>query len=462
MARIVPAVRGMYIALTLHLLWTLGAAAVITRRQRIPASAAAWLALVFLLPVAGTLLYVLAGYRRAVPAAESCDCRGDAVEQIVARGCGTSPTRHNRIELLHNGNNAFASLIAALHYDNTKAMALEYTVPAGDKVIIRDDRIGRTIAEILIRKARAGLEVRVIYDAVGSWRLSRTTLRRMHDAGVRTAAFEPVRFPWFTTRVSRRNHRKIVVTDGKTAYLGGINIAKYYLDGDYMGKWRDEHLRIEGDAVKDLQRLFIADWARVTDECLDLRRYVAPHGIRQRLPIQLAWSEEGPSRLTIAEAFAAAVVRARQRVRICSPYFLPPTLILDALRLAARGGIRVEVMIPTCSDSPFSDLVSDSYVADLLDAGVELYRYDNGFLHAKLVIVDDTLASVGTANMDYRSLTDNLEVTAFIRDRETVRQLAATFDDDLASCRRITRAEWRPPLWRRTLGDVLRLVSPLM
>ena len=242
----------------------------------------------------------------------------------------------------------------------------------------------------------------------------------MHDAGVRTAAFEPVRFPWFTTRVSRRNHRKIVVTDGRVAFLGGINIAKYYLDGDYMGKWRDEHLRIEGDAVKDLQRLFIADWARVTDECLDLRRYVAPHGIRQRLPIQLAWSEEGPSRLTIAEAFAAAVVRARQRARICSPYFLPPTLILDALRLAARGGIRVEVMIPTCSDSPFSDLVSDSYVADLLDAGVELYRYDNGFLHAKLVIVDDTLASVGTANMDYRSLTDNLEVTAFIRDRETV------------------------------------------
>ena len=454
MAWIVPANGVMYTLLTIHLLWTLGAGLVITRRQRIPASAAVWLALVFLLPVAGTLLYILAGYRRPIPPSEGSAYRGDAVEQIVARGCGTATTRHNRVELLHNGNNAFASLIAALQHA-TRSIHMEY-------YIIRDDRIGRTIAEILIRKARAGLEVRVIYDAVGSWRLSRATLRRMHEAGIRTAAFEPVRFPWFTTRSARRNHRKIVVTDGKTAYLGGINIAKYYLDGDYMGKWRDEHLRIEGDAVKDLQRLFIADWARVTDECLDLRRYVAPHGIRQRLPIQLAWSEEGPSRLTIAEAFAAAVVRARQRVRICSPYFLPPTLILDALRLAARGGIRVEVMIPTCSDSPFSDLVSDSYVADLLDAGVELYRYDNGFLHAKLVIVDDTLASVGTANMDYRSLTDNLEVTAFIRDRETVRQLAATFDDDLASCRRITRAEWRPPLWRRTLGDVLRLVSPLM
>jgi cardiolipin synthase len=147
--------------------------------------------------------------------------------------------------------------------------------------IIRDDRIGHTIAEILIRKARAGLEVRVIYDAVGSWRLSRKTLRRMHDAGVETAAFEPVRFPWFTTRVTHRNHRKIVVTDGKVAYLGGINIAKYYLDGDYMGKWRDEHLRVEGDAVADLQRLFIADWARVRGEYLDSRRYIAPHGIRR-------------------------------------------------------------------------------------------------------------------------------------------------------------------------------------
>ena len=212
MARIVPAVRGMYIALTLHLLWTLGAAAVITRRQRIPASAAAWLALVFLLPVAGTLLYVLAGYRRAVPAAESCDCRGDAVEQIVARGCGTRPAPRNSVSLLHNGSNAFTALIAALQHA-VRSIHMEY-------YIIRDDRIGRTIAEILIRKARAGLEVRVIYDAVGSWRLSRTTLRRMHDAGVRTAAFEPVRFPWFTTRVSRRNHRKIVVTDGRIAFLG--------------------------------------------------------------------------------------------------------------------------------------------------------------------------------------------------------------------------------------------------
>ena len=267
MARSMRLARDMYIVLLLHLAWALMAVPVVTRQQRVPASAATWLALILLLPVAGTLLYILAGYRRNGPTADCPACRGDRLEQIIAHGCGTRPTRYNRVGLLHNGNNAFTALIASLQRA-TRSIHMEY-------YIIRDDRIGRTIAEILIRKARAGLEVRVIYDAVGSWRLSRKTLRRMHDAGVETAAFEPVRFPWFTTRVTHRNHRKIVVTDGKVAYLGGINIAKYYLDGDYMGKWRDEHLRVEGDAVADLQRLFIADWARVRGEYLDSVEFFA-------------------------------------------------------------------------------------------------------------------------------------------------------------------------------------------
>lgn len=444
----------MYTALVIHLLWTLIASLVITRQQRVPASAAAWVGLILLLPVVGTLLYLLVGYRSRVAPTFEVLQGGDPLATLVSAGCGTRITTRNSIQLLHNGNNAFSALIAALQHA-TRSIHMEY-------YIIRDDRIGRAFAEILIRKAHAGLEVRVIYDAIGSWRLSRRTLRRLHEAGVRTAAFAPLRFPWFTPRSTRRNHRKIVVTDGKVAFLGGINLAKYYLDGDYMGKWRDEHLRIEGDAVRDLQRLFIADWARVCGEVLDARRYTAPHAVRQRLPLQLAWAEEGPSRPVLAEAFASLIIRARRRVRICSPYFLPPPTLLDALRIAARSGVRVEVMIPTCSDSPFTDLISDSYVEDLLDAGVELYRYDNGFLHAKLLIVDEHTASVGTANLDYRSLRDNLEVTAFIRDRETVCELAATFDDDLASCRRIRRGEWRPPLLRRTLGDLLRLLTPLM
>ncbi|MDE7305358.1 MAG: cardiolipin synthase [Alistipes sp.] len=440
--------------LAFHLLWSVCALLFITRRHRTPASAATWSAIVLLLPLAGTLLYLLAGYRRRMPTPRKSAFRGDAPGRIIAQGCGTRPTSRNRIELLHNGSNAFSALIASLQRA-TRSIHMEY-------YIFRDDRIGRTIADILIRKSRAGVEVRLIYDAVGSWRLPRPMLRRMRRAGIRTAAYAPIRFPWFTPRAARRNHRKIVVTDGRVAYLGGINIAEYYLDGDAMGKWRDEHLRMEGDAVADLQRLFLDDWAAACGERLDPALFTPAHAIRQPLSVQIAWAEEGASRATLAEAFAAAIVRAHRRIRLCSPYFMPPTLILDALRLAVGCGVRVEAMIPSCSDSRMTDLVADSYVEDLLTAGVELYRYDNGFLHAKVLIVDDLLVSIGTANMDYRSLTDNLEVTAFIRDRETARRMAATFDADLASCTRIEPQTWRPAPWRRTAGDLLRLLAPLL
>lgn len=449
-----PGRRNMLVLLAIHLLWSCCALPTVTRQHRIPSSAAAWATLILLLPVAGTLLYLLTGYRRPAPAPRRCDPPADPVGELVFRGCGTRPTLRNRIEPLHNGSNAFSALIASLQRA-VRTIHMEY-------YIFRDDRIGRTIAEILIRKSRAGVEVRLIYDAIGSRGLSRRMLRRMHEAGIRTAAYAPLRFPWFRPDATRRNHRKIVVTDGKVAYIGGINIAKYYLDGNDSGKWRDEHLRAEGDIVADLQRLFLADWAAARGERLDPANYIAPHAVRDRTSLQLAWSEEGPSRDTIAEAFALLIVRARRRVRICSPYFLPPTLLLDALRMAARSGVKVEIMVPASSDSRLTDLISDTYIEDLLDAGAEVYRYENGFLHAKILIVDDETVSVGTANMDYRSLTANMEVTVLIRDREVARSMAATFDADRRSCARLDRRTWHPSRIRRTAGNLLRLLSPLL
>ncbi len=449
----------MRFALLIHLLWVAATLPVVTRQHRSPASAAAWLAVIALLPLFGTLLYLLAGVRRRIRTVSSvepkpCKRVGDRLERIIRTGCGTRITLRNRVELLHNGNNAFTALIAALQRA-TQSIHMEY-------YIFRDDRIGRTIADILTRKARGGLEVRVIYDAVGSWGMNGALFDGMRRTGVEVRPFESLRFPYFTPRSTRRNHRKIVVTDGKIAFLGGINIAKYYLDGDDMGKWRDEHLRIEGDAVADLQRLFLSDWAHVGGERLDAGRYIARHTVGQRLPLQAAWAGEGPTRTTLADAFATAVMQACERIRICTPYFLPPDTLFDALRMASRSGIRVEIMLPACSDSAFADRIADTYVEDLLDAEITVYRYENGFLHAKLLLVDDCLASVGTANMDCRSLADNWEVTMFIRDPQTVAALSATFDRDLASCRRITRATWRLSAWRQVLGNVMRLASPLM
>jgi len=440
--------------LAIHLLWSLCALVWTARRHRIPASAAAWAAVIVSLPVAGTLLYLAFGFPERRPAVRRPTGPGGALDKIIFGGCGTRPAPCNRLEILHNGSNAFSALIAALQRA-TRTIHLEY-------YIFRDDRVGRAIADILIRRARAGTEVRVIYDAVGSWGLKRNLLHRMHAAGIRTAAYAPVRFPWFVPRSTRRNHRKIAVIDGRTAFLGGINIAKYYLDGDDSGKWRDEHLRMEGDIVADLQRLFLADWAAAAGQRLDPAPRIARHAVGERLPLQLAWSEEGPSRTTLADMFAALIIGARRRVRICSPYFLPPTLLLDALRIAVKSGTRVEVMIPAASDSPLTDLASDSYIDDLLDAGVELYRYEAGFLHAKVLIVDDSAASVGTANMDYRSLTINSEVTVVIRDRGTVRRMAATFDRDRAACVRLDRRSWHPSPLRRTAGNFLRLAAPLL
>lgn len=440
--------------LAIHLLWSLCALVWTTHRHRIPASAAAWAAVILLLPVAGTLVYLAFGLPQRLPAVRRPERAGDALSRLIASGCGSRPTLRNRVRVLHNGNNAFTSLIGALQRA-TRTIHLEY-------YIFRDDRVGRTIADILVRKARAGVEVRIIYDAVGSCGLKRKLLHRMHAAGIRTAAYAPVRFPWFRPCSTHRNHRKIAVTDGRTAFLGGINIAKYYLDGDDSGKWRDEHLRMEGDIVAELQCLFLADWAAATGLRLDPAHFIARHDIRESLPLQAVWSEEGSSRTAVAETFAALIVRARSRVRICSPYFLPPTLLLDALRLAVRSGVKVEVMIPSASDSRLTDLVSDTYVDDLLDAGVDLYRYEAGFLHAKVLLVDDRAASVGTANMDYRSLTANLEVTVILRDPETVRRMAATFDRDLSSCARIDRRTWHPSLVRRTAGELLRLAAPML
>jgi len=449
----------MYLVLLIHLLWLLAAVPVVVRQHRHPASAAAWLAVIGLLPLVGTLLYLLAGFRkriryRKMPERTEGLLFGDRLERIIHAGCGTRTTLHNHVELLHNGNNAFTALIAALQRA-ARTIHMEY-------YIFRDDRIGRTIADILIRKARAGVEVRVIYDAVGSSGMSRALLRRMSDAGIDIHPFEPLRFPWFTPRSTRRNHRKIAITDGRVAFLGGINIAKYYLDGDGMGKWRDEHLRIEGDAVADLQRLFLTDWEHVRGERLDPTRCIARHTVRRRLPLQVSWAGEGPTRTTLAEAFATTIMTARERIRLCTPYLLPPVVLFEALRMAARSGVRVEAMIPACSDSSIADRIADSYIGDLLDAGIRLYRYENGFLHAKLLLADDRIASIGTANLDYRSLADNWEVTVFIRDRRIVEELSANFDKDLASCSRITRATWNPTPVRRFVGDMLRLASPLL
>ena len=283
--------------------------------------------------------------------------------------------------------------------------------------------------------------------------------RRNRGARLRAAAF-----PWFSPRANRRNHSKIAVIDGRTGFVGGINIAERYLDGDALGRWRDEHLRIEGEAVDDLQRLFAADWALEGGEPLSEGLYAAaPADDLPCSPLQIAWTREDRSRTTLTDLFAQLIEEARHTLRISSPYFLPPPALYEALLRAVRRGCRVLVMLPARSDVWLARRATDAYLGELLGAGVEIFRFRGGFLHAKRLIADERVASVGTANFDYRSLEYNTEATALLLDSATVRQAIRRFDEDLASCTPIDPEAWRRRSVRYRLGDrIARLFAPLL
>lgn len=416
-----------------------------------PTSAAAWILAVVCLPWLGAALYVLTAWFR-VPSTRRPPVRLPFVEAVVAGGCGSRADARNRVELLNDGGETFTALISALHHAR-RTIHLEY-------YIFDDDRIGCAIAEVLLRKTRAGVAVRLLYDAVGSPLPSRGMLRRLREGGVDVKAFEPWRFPWLRPSFNVRNHRKIAVIDGRTAFLGGINIARRYLEGDELGRWRDEHLRIEGRAVADLQRLFAADWVRAGGAAFDVGSSLAPAGETKGVRVHIGWSQTGSTRRTLHDAFVAAVMQARREVRIATPYFIPPCTLRHVLCIASAGGVRVRLMVPARADSRVAALAGESYFGEMLDAGVEIYLYDNGFLHSKTLIVDESMASVGTANLDSRSLFINWEVAAFVHDGRFARRAAETFDRDMARCHRLTAAEYaaRTPL-RRAAASCARLLA---
>ncbi len=447
----------MYLFLLAYLPPAIAAAADVLRHKRTPVVATAWLLAIVLIPIGGSLFYLLAGYRKPVRGTAPTDSRPPAgIERLLWNGCATRIRHRNRVAQLHDGGEAFAALICALQ-GARRYIHLSY-------YIFADDRIGRAIADILVRKARAGVEVRLLYDAVGSWNLSQRFVRRLRQAGIDVRVCAPLRFPWFTPRANRRNHSKIAVIDGRTGFVGGINIAERYLDGNALGRWRDEHLRIEGEAVADLQRLFAADWALEGGGALPELRYAAATACDLPCsPLQIAWTREDRSRTTLADLFAQLIEEARHTLRISSPYFLPPPALCDALLRAVRRGCRVKVMLPARSDVWLARRATDAYLDELLDAGVEFFRFRGGFLHAKRLIADERAASVGTANFDYRSLECNTEATALLLDPTTIEQAIRRFDEDLASCTPVDRDAWR----RRSAGDRLgdrlaQLFAPLL
>lgn len=329
--------------------------------------------------------------------------------------------------------------------------------------IFEDDAVGRLVRDALIEKVREGVEVRLLYDDVGCWKVDQSFYEKMREAGIETRGFLKVRFPMFTSKVNYRNHRKVVVIDGRVGFVGGMNLALRYLKGVKWGIWRDTHIRIEGRAVYGLQIAFLSDWYAADHSLITSSRYYPDMPVCGESSIQIVTSNPIGGVETIMQGLLIAITGSQKYFYIQTPYLLPTEPILLALRTAALGGVDVRIMIPERADSRITHLASLSYLDELMQSGVKIYRYNKGFLHSKVMVSDDVLSTVGSTNMDFRSFEHNFEVNAFMYDRESALKMKSIFLDDQKDADLVQLKEWRMRPWYQKVAEsVIRLFAPLL
>ncbi len=366
-------------------------------------------------------------------------------------------TKHNKLQLLNNGEQKFKVLLEDLKRAKDH-IHLEY-------YIVSKGSITNQIKNILIEKAKEGVQVRVLMDGLGSFGMNKLR-KELKAAGVEVYYFMPVRFPIFGSKINYRDHRKIVVIDGKVGYVGGINIDDRYINKpDVTGQfWRDTHMRIEGDGVKGLQVLFIFNWYFASKKEIKFNANYFPEvNIKEGAFVQIVGSGPDSDYASIMQAYFMAINGARSSVKIVTPYFIPNQSIMDALQTAALSGIEVEIIVPLESDSWIVHRAAMSYMQSMLKAGVKIYRYKKGFVHSKIMIVDDAQCMIGTANMDYRSFEDNFEVNAIVYDQPFTLEVLASFEEDKTHCTQLDLSRWNKR--RRTkqfLEATCRLLAPIL
>ncbi|MDA3867790.1 MAG: cardiolipin synthase [Salinivirgaceae bacterium] len=365
-------------------------------------------------------------------------------------------SRHNEIIIISSGREKFNLMVRELKKAKHH-IHMEY-------YIFESDDIGNKIIDILIEKSRQNIEVRLIIDHVGSWHFKKKRMKELKAAGVDVQIFMPVTFPYFTSKINFRNHRKIVVIDGKTGFVGGMNIADKYIYGTKkLGSWRDIHLQITGEAVHSLQTVFLTDWYFLTHQLPTDNIYFPASQTKKHAITQVVASGPDSSWAGIMQTYFSAIATARNSLYIITPYLLPNSAILTALKTVSLSGVDVKIIIPRKSDSRIVYYASLSYIKELMDAGIKMYFYNNGFIHSKVMVVDGLLSSVGTANLDYRSFSLNFEVNALIYDKNTAADITKIFNYDLTDSSLISASEWAKRKWHKKLrSSIARLFSPLL
>jgi cardiolipin synthase len=388
----------------------------------------------------------------------------DDIERILhvsQKNLGSLLTVYNDVKILQNGIKKFKVLERDLK-NAKKFIHMEY-------FIWRDDNLTNRIKDILVQKVKEGVEVRIIYDPVGSlW----TTLfhgkhfRQMRRAGIKVIPFFNTLSPLRITTVNYLLHRKIVIIDGNIGYTGGMNMGQEYIDGGKSYKsWRDTHLRLEGDSVLFLHAAFATNWEEAKNESLFNKKYFTIQSIdeNKRTLVQVISSEPDSYWQPIKQSLVLTILAAKKHVYIQSPYFIPDAILFEALKVMALSGVQVHIMLTGIPDKKIPYWAAFTYFEELLLSGVKIYHYNAGFMHAKTICIDGQMCSIGTTNMDIRSLHLSHENNVMIYDKNITKQLEEDYKNDLKQCKEFTMKDYKSiSIWAKFRNSLVRLLSPLL
>ena len=462
----------------LFLLAVVATIVVIVMDNRNPYKTLAWVLVLVFLPVVGLALYYFfgqdtrrekliskKGFKRLTKypmmefqMQESFKVSEEKQHQLIRffqRVNLALPFEGNSMKIFQDGSSMLQALLATINSAKHHIHVEFY--------IFEDDAVGCLVKDALIEKAREGVEIRVLYDDVGCWKVPHRFYDEMREAGIEVRGFLKVRFPRFTSKVNYRNHRKLVVVDGRIGFVGGMNLAERYLKGVPWGIWKDIMMQVEGKAVYGLQMAFLTDWYATDHSLITSSSYFPQMEDKGTSLMQVVTSDPVGEWKDIMQGLLIAITSAQKYVYIQSPYLLPTEPILLALKTAAAAGVDVRIMIPEKSDSRMVHWGTMSYLQELMEAGIKIYMYQKGFLHSKLIVCDDCLSSVGSTNMDFRSFEHNFEINAFMYDKTSALMLKDIFLSDQKDAKLLHLKTWRMRPWSRKVKEsVIRLFAPLL
>ena len=465
-----------------YLLWVVAACGTLLLERRSPTATLAWIFAFIAIPVVSGFYYTLFGPRRlqrrrkrygvarhSLRAKGADESDGPARPQLPPDAVGLAAVARR----LEQGEPTFASAVKLLDDGDQCMQALEEAIVAAkhhvhlEYYIWEPDQTGTRFRDLLVAARSRGVEVRVLYDDIGSPHLSNAFWAPLHDAGGEVIIFNPVRFKLSRWHLGNfRTHRKIAIVDGTIGFLGGINLhdpAAATRSG--KNAWRDQHVRIDGEPAQRIQRLFLENWnfskGAFKLNAANFAKYFPPTRIGQGIPVQIIASGPDDTNAPMHAFFIAALSTARRRVLIETPYLIPDEPLEMALYIAALRGVDVQVIVPKQGDSKLVTMASHTYCESLRKAGIKVFEYGPPMLHAKTMVIDDSVAVVGTANLDNRSFRLNFEIAAAFYDKTVIDRLVARFEEDRAACKPFPSRK-RPEKLTVLLESIARLTSPVL